>query len=274
MVDSRRAAMPAPSPALLAGVRAALAVLSAALGLTLSALAVVSLRVARRVVTPAVRANPGYDTAKDFAGITMTANAAYLLVVPVSLEAKTVGDLIALAKTRPGQLNFTSAGRGSGTHFAAEMFKHSAGIDVVHVPHKGVPESLTDIVTGRIQFFMAPFASAIPLVRDGKIRALGVSSPQRNRAYPEIPTIAEAGLPGFRYDSWAAWFAPARTPRTIINQLNREVTRVLKLADVEQRLLALGVVASPTTPTQLDQFVAGQLVVAADLARKAGIRPE
>ncbi|MGH8622201.1 MAG: tripartite tricarboxylate transporter substrate binding protein, partial [Burkholderiales bacterium] len=229
---------------------------------------------AAHVVTPAVRANLGYDTVKDFAGITMTTNAAYYLVVPPSLEVRTVKDLIALAKARPGQLNFTSAGTGSGTHFGGEMFKSSAGIDVVHVPHKGIPEALTEVMTGRVHFFMAPFGSTAGLVRDGKLRALAVSTPQRTRMNPEIPTIAESGLPGFRYDSWGALFAPAKTPRAIVNRLNREVTRVLKLPEVEQRLLAIGMEAAPGTPAQLDQFVAEQLQQAVALARRAGIKPE
>jgi tripartite-type tricarboxylate transporter receptor subunit TctC len=229
---------------------------------------------AAHVVTPAVRANPGYDVVKDFAGISMTINAAYLLVVPPSLEVRTVKELIAMAKAKPGQLNFSSAGTGSGTHFAAEMFKQSANIDVVHVPHRGIPEALTDIITGRVQFFMAPLASAITLAKDGKIRALGVATERRNRTYPDIPNIAESGLPGFRFDSWAALFGPSKTPRAVVDKLNREVTRVLMLPDVEQRLLALGVEPAPTTPAQLDRFVAEQLVAAADLARKAGIKPE
>lgn len=229
---------------------------------------------AAHVVAPAVRANVGYDTLKDFAGITMTANAAYYLVVPPSLEAKTVKELIALAKTKPGQLNFTSAGSGSSTHFAGEMFKYSAGIDIVHVPHKGIPEALTDMMAGRIQIFMAPFGASAGLVRDGKLRALAVTTPQRTRMNPEIPTIAEAALPGFRYDSWAALFAPAKTPRAIVNKLNQEVARVLRLPDVEQRLLAIGIEPAPNTPAELDRFVAEQLKLALALAQRAGIKPE
>ncbi|MGH8634355.1 MAG: tripartite tricarboxylate transporter substrate binding protein [Burkholderiales bacterium] len=229
---------------------------------------------AAHVVTPAVRVNPGYDTVKDFAGITMTTNAAYYLVVPVSLEVRTVKDLIALAKARPGQLNFTSAGTGSGTHFGGEMFKYSAGIDIVHVPHKGIPEALTDTMAGRVQIFMAPFGSTAGLVRDGKLRALAVSTPQRTRMNPEIPTIAESGLPGFRYDSWGALFAPAKSPRAVVNKLNREVARVLKLPEVEQRLLAIGIEPAPGTPAQLDKFVVEQLKQALALAQRAGIKPE
>ncbi|MGH8660929.1 MAG: tripartite tricarboxylate transporter substrate-binding protein, partial [Burkholderiales bacterium] len=226
------------------------------------------------VVTPAVRANLGYDTVKDFAGVTLVYSAAYYLVVPVSLEARTVKDLIALAKAKPGQLNFTSAGTGSGTHFGGEMFKSSAGIDVVHVPHRGIPEALTEVMTGRIHFFMAPFGSTAGLIRDGKLRALGVSTPQRTRMNPEIPTIAESGLPGFRYDSWGALFAPAKTPRVIVNKLNSEVAIALKQPETVQRLLAVGMEPAPGPPAQLEQFVREQLKVALDLARRAGLKPE
>jgi tripartite-type tricarboxylate transporter receptor subunit TctC len=230
---------------------------------------------AAHVVTPAVRANLSYDPHKDFAGITMTINAAYLLVVaPALAEVKTVKDLIALAKAKPGALNFSSAGLGSSTHFAGEVFKQAAGIEVVHVPHRGIPEALTDTMTGRAHFFMAPMASAIQLVRDGKLRALAVSTAQRARAYPDIPTIAEAALPGFRYDSWGAMFTQGRTARAIVNKLNREIVRILKLPETEQRLHALGVEAAPTTPAELDRFVAEQLVLAKRLAEAAGLKPE
>jgi tripartite-type tricarboxylate transporter receptor subunit TctC len=229
---------------------------------------------AAHVVTPAVRANPGYDTLKDFAGVSMMANAAYYLVVPVSLEAKSVKELIALAKAKPGQLNFTSAGTGSGTHFGGEMFKAAAGIDIVHVPHKGIPEALTDTIAGRVHLFMAPFGASAGLVRDGKLRALAVSTPQRTRMNPDLPTIAESGLPGFRYDSWNALFAPAKVPRPLIDRLNREVARALKSPDVEKRLYAIGIEPVTTTPAQLDQFVAVQLKQARALAQKAGIKPQ
>ena len=229
---------------------------------------------AAHVVTPAVRANPGYDTVKDFASVTLTANAAYYLVVPPSLEARSVKELIALAKARPGQLNYTSAGTGSASHFGGEMFKHAAGIDVVHVPHKGIPEALTDVMAGRAHLFMAPFGSTVGLLQAGKLRALAVSTAQRTRMNPELPTIAESGLAGFSLSSWAALFAPAKTPRAVISKLNAEVARALKVPDVEQRLVAVGIEPAPGTPAQLDKFVAQQLLIARDLARKAGIKPE
>lgn len=229
---------------------------------------------AAHVVTPAVRANLGYNTIKDFAGVTLVYNAAYYLVVPTSLEVRTVKDLIALAKAKPGQLNFTSAGTGSATHFGGEMFKASAGINVVHVPHRGIPEALTDVMTGRVHLFMAPFGSTVGLIRDGKLRAIAVSSEQRTRMNPEIPTIAESGLPGFRYDSWGALFAPAKTPRVVIDKLNRAVAGALKHPEVVQRLHAIGIEPVPSTPAQLDKFVGEQLKVAADLAQRAGLKPE
>ena len=229
---------------------------------------------AAHAVAPSTRANLGYDTLKDFAGISMVSNAAYYLVVPNSLEARTVKELIALAKARPGQLNYTSAGAGSATHFGVEMFKHAAGIDMVHVPHRGIPEALTDTIAGRTHIFMAPFGSTAGLLKDGRLRALAVTTPQRTRANPEIPTIAESGLPGFRYDSWGAWYAPAKTPRAIINRLNHEIARVLKLPDVSDRLHAIGIEPTSSTPAELDKFTAGQVAAAAELARSAGIKPE
>jgi tripartite-type tricarboxylate transporter receptor subunit TctC len=226
------------------------------------------------VVAPAVHARLGYDPIKSFAPITQTTSAAYLLVVPPSLDVKTAKDLIALARAKPGQINFSSGSTGSGTHFAAEMFKVAAAIDVVHVPYKGVPEALTDTVSGRVQFFMSPLASAMNLVRDGKLRALGVSSAHRVRAYAEVPTLAEAALPGFEWDSWGGLLAPAHTPHAVVTELNREARRALTLPDVLSRLQALGAEPMPGTPAAFAKLLVEQLALTAGLARKAGIKPE
>ena len=226
------------------------------------------------VSSPAVHARLPYDTAKDLAGITLTATATYLLVVPPTLGVTTVQEFIALAKSRPGQLNFSSAGTGSGTHFAGEMLKQSANIDVVHIPYKGIPESLTDTMTGRVQFTMAPIASSVTFVKEGRLRVLGVSSKKRSAIYPDIPTIAESGLPGFEWDSWGGLLAPAKTSRAVITKLNREITRALLLPDVEQRLRALGAEPVPSTPAEFDKFIVEQLRVVAQLAKKAGINAQ
>src|SRR5262245_43187567 len=190
---------------------------------------------AAHAIGPSVRANLGYDPVKDFAGITLMTNAAYYLVVPPSLNARSVKELIALAKAKPGTLNFTSAGTGSASHFGGEMFKFAAGIEVVHIPHKGIPEALTDVMAGRAHIFMAPFGSTVGLLQAGKLRALAVTTGERTRMNPEIPTISEAALPGFRLSSWSALYAPAKTPRAIVNRLNQETARALKSGDVEQK---------------------------------------
>ncbi len=226
------------------------------------------------VASPAVNARLPYDTIRDFAGITMTSTACYVLVVPVSLAAKSALELIALAKAKPGQLNVGSGGTGSGSHFAAEMFKHSANIDVVHVPYKGIPEALTDVVAGRLQFFMSPLASALALVRDGKLRALAVTAKNRVGVYADVPTLAESALPGFQWDSWSGLLAPAKTPRAIVDKLNHEITRILVLPDIHQRLTAFGAEPAPMTPAAFDKLIAEQVALTARLARAAGIKPE
>jgi tripartite-type tricarboxylate transporter receptor subunit TctC len=228
---------------------------------------------AAHVIGPAVRKLP-YDTRRDFAGVSMSYNGAYLLVVPPSLGVKTTQDLIALAKSKPGQLNLASAGRGSGTHFAGEFFKYHAGIDVVHVPFKGIPEATNDIMAGRVHLFMAPIASSVPLLGGGRIRALGVSSPKRLSVLPDVPTIAEGGLTGFRFDSWGAIFVQGKTPRPIIDKLNRAIVNALRDPEIQKRMLSLGAVPAPTTPAELDKFVLKELAVIQKLADAAGIKPE
>jgi tripartite-type tricarboxylate transporter receptor subunit TctC len=215
-----------------------------------------------------------FDTIKDLAGITLTANATYVLAVTPALNIKTVQELIALAKAKPGQINFSSAGTGSGTHFAGEMFKQSAGIDIVHIPFKGIPESLTDAISGRVQFTMAPIASSVSLIKEGRLRAVGVTSKKRSSLYPELPTLAEQGLTGFEWDSWGGLLAPAKTPRAVINKLNREVVKILAMPEIIERMRALGAEPTATTPEEMDAFVARQLKTAMQLAKKAGIEPQ
>jgi tripartite-type tricarboxylate transporter receptor subunit TctC len=215
-----------------------------------------------------------YDTLKSFAGVTRTYSAPFLLVAAPTLNVKTVKDLIALARAKPGQLNFGSAGQGSGTHFAGEMLRHSAAIDVVHVPYRGIPEAMTDLLAGRAQFFMAPIGSSAQLVREGKLRGLGVSTLKRSPALPDIPTIAESGLPGFEWDAWGSLLAPAGTPRALIERWNREVTRAGGAPDVVKRLGAIGMVPAPSGPTELEELIRQQMAVVAKLAKAAGLKPE
>jgi len=228
---------------------------------------------ASHVISPAVR-KLNFDPIRDFSGITQMYNASYLLVAAPALGVRSVKDLIAMAKAKPGALNFSSAGTGSGTHFAGEVFKDAARIDVVHVPYKGIPEAMNDTMANRVQFFMAPLASSAALVRDGRLTALGVTSAKRVSIYPEIPTVAESGLPGFVFDSWGGLLAPSKTPRAIVNRLNREVTAVLVMTDIQKRMRALGAEPAPTTPADFDKRIASELGVIGAIARRAGIKPQ
>lgn len=221
---------------------------------------------------PAIYSSLPFDTLKDFAGITLTSKGAFVLVVPATSAAKSVKELIALARARPGQLNFASAGTGSGTHFAAERFKELANINIVHVAYKGPAEAITDTIAGRVQFFMPPLGSAATLIKGGKLLAVAVSTRKRVAGYADIPTLAESGLPDYEWDAWSALLAPAKTPRAIIDKLNREITRILNLPDVQQRLTAIGVEAAPTTPAQFDKLLADQVALTTRLARTAGIK--
>lgn len=215
-----------------------------------------------------------YDTLKSFEGITRTYSAPFLLVATPSLGVKSVKDLIAVAKAKPGQLNFGSAGLGSGTHFAGEMLKYSAGMDVVHVPYRGINEAMTDLIAGRAQFFMAPIGSSAQLVRDGKLRGLGVSTLKRSPALPDIPTIAESGVPGFEWDAWGSLHAPAKTPRAIVERWNSEVRRAGSAPDVVKRLGAIGMVPAPSGVEEVERLIQAQMAVVAKLAKTAGIKPE
>jgi tripartite-type tricarboxylate transporter receptor subunit TctC len=222
-------------------------------------------------ITPAVYAKLPFDTVKDIAGVTTVYSAAYLLAVTPALNAKTVQEFVALAKAKPGQLNYASAGNGSGTHFAAEMVKQATQIDVVHVPYKGIPEALNDTIGGRVQFTLAPLGSSVNLVRDGRLRGLAVTGEKRVGIFADLPTLAESGYPGFRWDSWGAIYGPAKMPRAVVNKLNREIVRALNDADIQQRMTALGMEPTPSSPEQLDRFLAQQIALVMQLAKKAGI---
>jgi tripartite-type tricarboxylate transporter receptor subunit TctC len=225
-------------------------------------------------VAAAIYARLPYDTKKDLAGITQTAASKYLLVVAPSLGVKSVKQLIALAKAKPGQLNFSSAGVGSGTHFSAEQFKALAGIDVVHVPFKGIPEAVAETLSGRVQYFMSPIANSVNLVKEGKLLALGVSSPRRDALVPDVPTIAEAGVQGYQSELWFGLLTGSQAPKPVIARLNGEIRRTLSEADVKQRWTSIGLEPRPTTPVEFDRLVATDIDVFTKIARAGNIRAE
>jgi tripartite-type tricarboxylate transporter receptor subunit TctC len=213
-----------------------------------------------------------YDTIKDFSGISRVASVPNLLVVSPTLGVKSVKELIALAKSKPGQLNFSSAGIGSGTQINGEMFKLAAGINATHVPYKGAPEALNEAMAGRVEFNFSPILVAAGQVKAGKVLALAVSTASRSPMFPDVPTVAEAGLPGFEYDQWYGLLASAKTPRPLINTVNQEVVRILNLPDMNERLLTQGATPAPTTPQEFDAFIRSEVKRFAQVLIAAGAR--
>ena len=229
---------------------------------------------AAQAYNPSIYPSLPYDTVKDFIDIVPLGGQPNVLVVAPSSGIKTVGELIAQAKQKPGQLNFGSAGTGSGTHINGEKFKLAAGIDVVHIPYKGTPEALTDTIAGRVTYFFSPISAALPFVRDGKLVALAVSTAKRSSALPNVPTVAEAGLPGFDYSLWVGLFAPAGTPADVIDKIARDVRTVAQSADVKERFAALGAEPMPMTPTEFKQFVDTEIAESAKVVKAAGIKAQ
>lgn len=207
------------------------------------------------VVNPVLYPGLSYDTVGDFAGVTPLASLPNVLVVGAGSPIKTVSELIAAAKANPGKLNYASAGTGSATHVNAEKFRAITGIQATHIPFKGTPETITETVAGRVDFMFTPVLSSIPMIRDNRMRALAVSTAQRSSALPEVPTVAEAAVPGFVFDFWIGLLAPAKTPRDVVNRLNQEVSKSLALPDVRERMAKLGGEPLPMSPERFDAFI-------------------
>jgi tripartite-type tricarboxylate transporter receptor subunit TctC len=210
----------------------------------------------------------------ELAGITQTGSSKYVLVVPPSLGVRSLRELLAAARAKPGQLNFSSAGVGSGTHFAAEIFKAMAAIDVVHVPFKGIPEALGDTMTGRVQLFMAPIANAVSPVREGRLVALGVSSLERDALLPDAPTLHEAGVPGYSSQLWFGLLAAAAVPRPIVAKLHREIARALSEPELKARWSAVGIEPRPEGPEAFDKLIRDDVAVFSRIARASNIRAD
>ncbi len=215
-----------------------------------------------------------YDAVRDFAGISQFASTPLVLVVAPNLGAKSVKELIALAREKPGQLNYGSTGLGSGPHYGAELFKLVAGINAVHVPYRGSPESLTDLMAGRVHFILSPVLAATPLVRGGRVQALGVTTTYRAQALPEVPTIAEAGLPAFEYQGWYGMLAPGKTPRKLVNLLSAEVGKILELPEIKERIASQGAIAKSSSPEAFDSLVHNEIKTRRKVWKAAGVTAE
>ena len=226
------------------------------------------------VVTPAIYAKLPYDTLKDFVDIAPLAGAPNVLVAGPASSVKSLAEFIAEAKAKPGQINFASAGIGSGTHLNLEKFKLATGIDVVHVPYKGTPEVMSDMLGGRVNYYFAPISPAIPLIRDGRLRALAVSSAKRSAELPDVPTVAEAGVPGFDFALWFGLWGPAGMPADLTDKISKDVNRALASADVRGRLAKVGSDTIIMEPREFSRFVRREMNDYARIIKAAGIKPQ
>ena len=214
-----------------------------------------------------------YDTLKDFAGITFLADVPNVLVVSPALGLKSVRDLIALAKSKPGQINYGSAGVGSGTHMNGEVFIIAAGINVVHVPFKGSPEAINNVIGGNVQYYFAPITGVVSLIKAGRLAGLAVSTKDRSPVLPDIPSVAESGgLPGFDYSVWYGMLGPAKLSKNRKGRIAQEIARILALPDVKERMLTQGAMLRSTSPEVFDTFIRDEVARMAKIIKGAGIR--
>jgi tripartite-type tricarboxylate transporter receptor subunit TctC len=214
-----------------------------------------------------------YDPVRDFAGITQFASTPLVLVIAPNLGVKSAQDFIVLAKSKPGQLNFGSTGLGSGPHYGAALFNMVAGINAVHVPYRGSPESLTDLMSGRVQYILSPVLAVTPLIKSGRVIALGVTTTYRAQALPDVPVLGDA-LPGFEYQGWYGALAPSKTPRAIINLLAREIGQILARADTQASISNQGAIAKASSPAAFDKLVHEEINTRRKVWKAAGVKVE
>ena len=225
-------------------------------------------------LNPALYQNLGYDTVKDLTGVTTLAAIPNVLVVNPARGWKTQADLIAAVKAAPGKYNYASAGVGSGTHMNAEIFRLQAGIDALHVPYKGTPDAMSNVIGGSNDWFFAPLASALPLIRDGRLQALSVSTKARSSALPEVPTSIEAGLPASDYTLWVGMIAPSATPPDIIRRLHDEAVKALASPELKERMVKLGADPFPQSPEAFNSYIQSEMAVAERVVKAAGLKTQ
>jgi tripartite-type tricarboxylate transporter receptor subunit TctC len=224
-------------------------------------------------ISPAIYPKLSFDITKDLASTLMIGVSANVMIVPVSRPWKTVQDFIADAKARPGSIAFGSVGVGSATHISAEKFRLAAGIETTHVPYRGGAEVIADILGGRIDFYFCPLATALPLIKEGRVRALVISSSKRVTDLPDVPTPAEAGLKNAESIFWLGVFMPAKTPRSIIEKFYDAGIKLLAERSMQESLMKLGVEPFPMTPAEMDAFVAREIADNVAVIKAAGIKP-
>ncbi len=225
-------------------------------------------------INPALRSDLSYDPFRDFSPVGMLVVNPQILVAHPTLAAKNIRELVALAKQKPGQLNFASAGTGTATHLGLELLKLTAGIDVVHVPYKGGAPAVTDLIGGQVQLLWVSIPSVLPHVKAGRLRALAVSTAKRTTSAPDVPTVTESGYPGFEYSNWNALFAPAGTPQPQLRKINAQVVAALSDPAVAQRLTAQGADPAPGTPEELGKYMRTDHERWKKVIRTANIKPQ
>ncbi len=222
---------------------------------------------------PALKADLPYNPPRDFAPISMLATSSFMLAVHPAVPAKSVRELIALAKASPGKLNYASAGTGSSLHMTSELFKYATGTDIVHVPYKGTGPAVTDLLGGRVQLIFSTMPPVLPHVKSGKLRALAVTTAKRAAAAPEVPTVAEAaGVAGFDVSNWQGMLAPAKTPAAIVTKLNRDVLATLALPGMTEALAAQGLESAGNTPAQFGGLIKSEIAKYTQVVKAAGIK--
>jgi len=215
-----------------------------------------------------------FDTVKDFAPVTQLVSQPHLVVIHPAFPAKTIKELIALAKAKPGQVNFGTGGTGSGAHLAGELLKHMAGIDLVHIPYKGAGGAINDVVAGQINLTISQFQSVIPHVKSGRLQTIAVSTSRRSSVLPNVPTIAESGVPGFESSSWNGVVAPAGTPKSIVDKLNREIVRILHTPEMRDWIANDGAEAVGSTPAEFSALIKSEIEKWAMVIKTVGIKSE
>jgi tripartite-type tricarboxylate transporter receptor subunit TctC len=222
-------------------------------------------------VSPSTFAKLPFDTEKDFVGVTPISSTPNVLVMSPSKNMKTLQQLLTAARAKPGSMNFASAGQGSATHLNAEKFKHAAKIEATNIPFKGSAEAVTEVMSGRVDYYFSPIAPVIGQIKNGQLVALAVGSPKRASALPDVPTTAEAGVPGSEFNFWIGMMAPAKTPREIVNRLNDEVVKALNTPEVKERFATLGADAWTLKPEAFDAYIKEEIKTNAVLVKAAGL---
>jgi tripartite-type tricarboxylate transporter receptor subunit TctC len=224
------------------------------------------------VISPSTFPNLSYDTGRDFAGVTLLADVPLVLVVSAA-KYQSIHDLVGTAKEKPGSINFATVGYGAAAHLTAERFRLSAGFEAQQIPFKGAPEALTEVLTGRVDFFFSPTLPTLPLLQDGKLRALAVSSSRRASILPDVPTTLEIGFANSDYNFWIGMFVPMKTPRDIVDRLYQETHKAAQTATVKEKLALMGAEPRAMMPAEFDKYIQSEIAMNAALVKAAGIKP-